>query len=395
MRIVLTGGGSGGHIFPLIAVVREIKKLFLQKKLDVNRNVFGEQKSKRQTSQEELDIRYLGPRDDFGLILLSQEGIRVKEIFAGKLRRYFDWQAVLNNIVDIFIFVPVGFIQSFFYLFFAAPDLVFSKGGYGSFPVVIAAWFLGIPVFLHESDVDPGLSNKFLAKFCKRIFTSFPKTERFPPSRMVLIGNPIRKEVLDGNPDSARDLLRLSGGRPVVFISGGSQGAQRVNDMILAILPDLIENFEILHQTGENNFTRIKAEAAITLKGGGQEYYHLFPFLREEGQKQAYAAASIIVSRAGSGMIFEIAAMGKPSILIPLPEAAQNHQVKNAYAYASSGAAVVLEQENLTPNFFLEKLKFLSSHPEEMKKMSLAALSFARPEAARKIAEYLFNFLRP
>ncbi|MDP3093224.1 MAG: UDP-N-acetylglucosamine--N-acetylmuramyl-(pentapeptide) pyrophosphoryl-undecaprenol N-acetylglucosamine transferase [bacterium] len=393
MKIVLTGGGSGGHIFPLIAVVREIKSLYLQKRLEESLNVFGEAKG-RAKYQESLEFRYLGPRDDFSLILLAQEGVRTKEIAAGKLRRYLDWQSFLDNLVDIFLRTPLGIMQSFFDLFFFAPDLIFSKGGYGSFPVVVAGWFLGIPIFLHDSDVDPGLANQLLAKFAKKILVSFPKTERFPPSKMILTGNPVRKELLYGNPLEAKEVLNIAGGKPVIIIIGGSQGAQRINDLILAILPNMLKYFEILHQIGEKNFVKTRAEAVVTVPKGREKYYHPFPFLREEDYKQALSICDLIVARAGGGTIFEIAAAGKPSILIPYPEAAQGHQLKNAYSFAAGGATVIMEEANLTPNFFLEKLKNLFSRPGELEKMAKASRNFAKPEAARDIASIIFNFLK-
>ncbi|MDP2926805.1 MAG: UDP-N-acetylglucosamine--N-acetylmuramyl-(pentapeptide) pyrophosphoryl-undecaprenol N-acetylglucosamine transferase [bacterium] len=394
MKIILTGGGTGGHVFPLIAVVREIKSLYLQKKLEESRNVFGELKDKQSFKIEGLDFYYLGPRDEFSLILLAQEGVRTKEISAGKLRRYLTGKTLLENLIDILFRVPLGIIQSFFKLFFFAPDLIFSKGGYGSFPVVLAGWLLRIPIFLHESDIDPGLSNQILSRFTKKIFVSFPKTERFPPSKIVLVGNPIRREILAGRPEEAKELFKLVGGKPVLLIMGGSQGARRINDLILAILPNLLLDFEILHQIGEKNFLKVKAEAEVTVANEIGKLYHPFAFFREEEVKQAYAVANLVIGRAGSGVIFEIAAVGKASILIPYPEAAQGHQLKNAYAFAAGGSAIVLEESNLTPNFFLDKLKYLFSRPQEMEKMSQAAAKFAKPQAALEIAQYLFNFFK-
>ncbi|MDP2930089.1 MAG: UDP-N-acetylglucosamine--N-acetylmuramyl-(pentapeptide) pyrophosphoryl-undecaprenol N-acetylglucosamine transferase [bacterium] len=393
MKIVLTGGGSGGHIFPLIAVVREIKRLFLQKKLEDSRNIFGELKPAQKRNRERLELYYLGPRDEFGLILLSQEGVKTIEIASGKIRRYLNPVSFLKNFVDILFLVPLGCLQAFFRLFFLAPDLIFSKGGYGSFPVVLAGWILRIPIFAHESDIDPGLSNKLLAKFAKKVFVSFQKTERLPLSKMLLTGNPIRTEVVGNSFNDAAEVLKLNGGKPVLLVIGGSQGAQRINDLILAILPALVQEFEILHQTGEKNFVKVKAEAEVTVRGENGKFYHPFPFFREEELKRVYDICSLIVGRAGSGIIFEIAAAGKPSILIPLPEAAQDHQLKNAYAYAQTGAAVVLEEANLSPNFFMEKVRTLFLHPSEMEKMIQAARAFSRPGAAREIAEYLFNYL--
>lgn len=368
MKILFTGGGSGGHILPIIAIAREVRRI---------------------APDKNLKLFYYGPKDEFGAILLSQEGIKVKTIFSGKIRRYFTFASFFQNLADVFLFMPIGMIQAFFSIFFLAPDLIFSKGGYGSLPTVFTGWLLQVPIFLHESDINPGLANKFLARFAAKIFVSFPKekTGYFPPKKMLSAGNPIRKEILEGSKAKAGEMFKIGYEKPVILILGGSQGAQRINDKILEALPELLSNFEIIHQSGEKNFTQINAESKAIMPQNLASFYHLFPFLEEQEIKQAYAASDFIVSRAGSGSIFEIAAAGKPSILIPLPEAAQNHQVKNAYAYAGTGAAIVLEESNFTPRFFLEKLKTLFTRPEDLEKMSKAAVAFAKPDAAKIIAE--------
>ena len=371
MRILFTGGGTAGHIFPIIAIAREIRRI----------------------SPKEIDFFYLGPKDPFGEILLSQEGIKVKTIFCGKFRRYFNLRSFFENLVDILFKIPIGIFQAFFYIFFLAPDLIFSKGGFGSIPGVIGGVLLRVPIFLHESDARPGMTNRFLARFSLEIFVSFPRTLYFPLEKMILVGNPIRREILEGKKEEAKDFFKLSSDRPVILILGGSQGAQRINDKILEILPEILKNFELIHQSGEKNFAQLKAEAEVITPVSLKKYYHLFPFLKEEELKKAYTACDLIVSRAGSGSIFEIAALGKPSILIPLPEAAQGHQLENAYKYSQNGAALVLEEENFTPHFFLEKLNYLFSHPEELEKMEKAAKEFSKPMAAKIIASYIISYL--
>lgn len=373
MKILFAGGGTGGHIFPIIAICREIRKISHGKKI----NFF-----------------YLGPRDPFGEIFLSQEDITIKTILAGKIRRYLNLKSFFQNLFDVFFKIPIGIFQSFLYVFFLAPDLIFSKGGFGSLPVVIAGWLLRTPVFLHESDSVPGIANRFLAKLSSKIFISFPKTFYFPEDKMVLVGNPIRTELLKGEKKEAKDFLKIKGDKPVILILGGSQGAQRINDKIVEILPEILKKFELIHQCGEKNFKEVKSESRIMISRELEKYYHLFPILKEHELKRAYAVSDLIVSRAGSGTIFEIAAMGKPSILIPLPEAAQNHQLENAYKFNQKrGVAMVLEEENFTPHFFLEKLKYLFSHPQELENMSQEAKKFAKPEAAKIIANYLVKYL--
>lgn len=374
MKILFAGGGSGGHVIPIIAIVREIRRIY---------------------TKGDLEFFYIGPKDDFGKVLLSQEGVKIKEILAGKIRRYKGWQTFSQNLLDVCIKIPLGILQSFFYLFFLSPDLIFSKGGFGSIPGVLAGKLLFAPVFLHESDISPGMANKFLSNFALEIFVSFPKTEYFPLKKMILVGNPIRKELLEGSKEEAKSFFKINSNKPVILILGGSQGAQIINDEILEVVSKLLENFEVIHQCGENNYTEVKAEAKVMI--GNREdlenSYHLFPFLKEPELRQAYAACDLIVSRAGSGSIFEIAATGKPSVLIPIAESAQNHQIKNAYAYQESGGCVVIEESNFTSHFFLERLKNLFSQPEALEKMTKSAKDFARPYAAKVIAHYLVEYL--
>lgn len=374
MKILFTGGGTGGHIFPIIAISREIKKIYLG---------------------EDLQLFYLGPSDEFSKILLSQEEIKVKSILAGKVRRYWSFGSIFQTFFDLAFKMPIGFLQAFFQIFFLAPDLIFSKGGYGSLPAVLAGWILQVPIFLHESDIVPGLANRFLSRFSLEIFVSFPveKTSYFPFKKMISVGNPIRKEILEGKKETAKDLFKLTGEKSLILILGGSQGAQRINDLLLLILSEFLTQFELIHQCGEKNFNQVRAEAKVVISKDLEKYYHLLPFLKEEELKQAYAGADLIVSRAGSGTIFEISACQKPSLLIPLPESAQNHQVKNAYTYAERGASLVIEEANLSPHFFLERVKYLFSRQDELKKMKKAAREFSRPRAAQIIAEYIIEYL--
>lgn len=372
IKILFTGGGTAGHIFPIIAITREIRRLGL------NAQFF-----------------YFGPKDDFSSILLSQEDIKIKTILAGKIRRYWGWQSILQNIVDVLFKMPLGFLQSFFYVFFLAPDLIFSKGGYGSVASVLSGWILQISIFLHESDVAPGLANRFLSRFSTQAFVSFPmaQTEYFSAKKMISVGNPMRREILTGSKEEAKRLFNLKGEKPIILILGGSQGAQKINDMILNILPEILANFELIHQTGEKNFKEVTEEAKVVISKELEEYYHPISFLKEIELREALKAGGLVVSRAGAGSIFEIAACQKPSILIPLSISAQNHQVKNAYAYAGNGASLVMEEANLTPHFFLEKVKYLFSHPAELTKMSTGAKSFAKPEAAQVLAQYIIDYL--
>ncbi len=369
MKVLFTGGGTAGHIFPIIAIIRQMKKNY----------PYGG-----------FDFFYIGPRDKFAKELLQKEDVTIKTIFAGKLRRYFS----LKNIIDFFK-LPIGIIQAFYHIFVISPDVIFSKGGYGSIPTAISGRILMVPIFLHESDIVPGLSNKIVGKFAMEIFISFSieETEYFPSEKKLCVGNPILDEILKGSKKEAKKEFGLRGNKPVVLIIGGSQGARKINNTILANLPRILENFEIIHQTGKNNFEQVKKEAKVILSDSLLECYHPVSFLAEQSLANAYAVANLVVSRAGAGSIFEISAVAKPSILIPLASSAQNHQVRNAYAYAKRGATLVIEEPNFKPNFILERMKYLFDRPDKMKLMSKRAEEFSRPNAARIIADYLVTYL--
>jgi len=369
MTIIFTGGVSGGHIFPIVAICRQIKK---------------------NSSVRDIKLYYIGPKERYAAGLLEKEGVKIKTVLTGKIRRYFSFR----NFLDLFK-IPIGLIQSFFWLFFLSPDIVFSKGGSGSFPVSLMAKFLGIPLFLHESDSVPGMVSKIESKWATEIFVSFLDKEAFPTEKIICLGNPVREETLKGSKERAKEMFNLRGDKPLILILGGSQGSQRINEVILEILPEMLKSFELIHQTGKNNFRSVKLESEGILSSPEiKKYYHIFPFLKENYYKNALVAADLVVSRAGSGSIFEIAAAAKPAILIPLAGAAQEHQLKNAYNFAESGGGEVIEEKNLRPHFLLEKLKHLSLRTDILESMAEGSRSFARPRAAEIIASYLIGYLK-
>jgi len=374
MRILFTGGGSGGHIFPIIAVRQAFNSL-----IELPEN------------DKEIKFYYLGP-DKFAEGNLEKEGIKTKFILSGKLRRYFSLKTPIDFLKLIF-----GTLQSFIYLFFWMPDVIFSKGGYGSFPVVFVGWLYRIPIILHESDSTPGLANLSLARFAKRIILSFPKSaEAFGKyqRKTTVIGNPVRKDLLDGNITKARKIFNIISEKPIILILGGSQGAQKLNELVINTLPRLLQIAEIIHISGETDFKELQKETA-KIQG-----YHLFAFLNSEELKHAYALASLIINRAGAGSIFEIAALGKPSILIPLPNAAADHQRKNAFDFADTnqatgeGRAIILDQENLAPNIFLEQITSLLENPQKMQQLGAKAKEFYSTDIADKIRDEILNLVK-
>ncbi|MBP6884339.1 MAG: UDP-N-acetylglucosamine--N-acetylmuramyl-(pentapeptide) pyrophosphoryl-undecaprenol N-acetylglucosamine transferase [Candidatus Pacebacteria bacterium] len=368
MRIVFTGGGSGGHFYPIIAVAESVRNIADKEKI--------------------LDTKlYYYSDSPYDKESLFETGIKYTYIPAGKLRIY---RSTLN-IIDMFKTL-VGAFQALVSLFFLYPDVVFCKGGYGSFPVVLAARILRIPVVVHESDTVPGRVNKWAGKFAKHIAVSYDETvQYFPKDKVVHTGQPIREIIKEKKPEGAFEYLKLDSTIPTILILGGSLGAEAINNIVIDSLMQLLPNYQIIHQTGINNFKDVKARAEFLTRGTSYEGRYLaFPFLNPLAMKMAAGAASLVVSRAGS-TIFEIASWGIPSIIIPITTSYDDHQRKNAYNYASHGAAEVIQEGNLSPAILLTEIKRCLSDKERNEKMRASAKSFASPDAAERIARLLVD----
>ncbi|HEY5220589.1 MAG TPA: UDP-N-acetylglucosamine--N-acetylmuramyl-(pentapeptide) pyrophosphoryl-undecaprenol N-acetylglucosamine transferase [Candidatus Paceibacterota bacterium] len=364
-RVVFTGGGSGGHIYPLIAVAEALQKRLTE-------------------LNAPAEFIYLGPKDEFSAMIVGH-GIELQPIASGKLRRYMSAQ----NFLDAPKFV-IGFFQALWKLYFIMPDVVFSKGGTGALPVVVAAWFYRIPVALHDSDAQPGLTNVTSGRFATRVFLSFERAAAFFKSNKVMItGSPLRTELLGPcqTKEQAKEALGFDKSQPLTVIIGGSQGAQRVNEFVLAYLSQFIEVTSVMHQTGSANFEDIKklAAAAITEIPINTRYIPL-PYF--EDMKTALIAADLVVARSGSS-VCEFASFGLPAILIPLADSANDHQRVDAYEFAKNGAAVVIEEANLVPGIFFAQLKNILTDNDLRTKMSAASSAFFIPGAAERISEEL------
>ncbi len=368
MKILLTGGGTGGHVYPIFAVAHQLQKLA---------QIEGIVK---------LDLLYFSDRL-FDPDRLKQMGIRYRWIPAGKVRRYFS----LLNITDFFK-TAFGMVLALWGVFIEVPDVVFAKGGYASFPVLLAARLLRIPVVLHESDTVPGWVNRWAGAFARRIAIAFAEAAAFfPNERTALVGNPIRQEVLGGSVAEA-EVIFGSGTMPVVLVLGGSQGSERINEAVLTVLSELVKSVRVIHQCGDRNEDGVRKESATILeKSEYRANYHVFGTLDDGQMRSAGRIATLVVSRAGAGAIFEIAAWGKPAILIPLSESAQDHQRKNAYAYARTGAALVMEESNMTPSVFSAEIRAIATDTERQEKMKKAAALFARPDAANLLAREIMT----
>lgn len=369
MRVVFLGGGTGGHFFPLIAVAEALRTIAEEEKI--------------------LNITIVLMGDEpFDAELIRSEGLLFEHVPAGKWRRYFS----LLNISDMVKTIH-GILRACWKFTRRPPDIIFSKGGYDSFPVLVAARLYRIPVIVHESDSVPGKVNLWASRFAARVAFSFPESAQyFSPDTTALTGHPIRRAVLGGSADEAMDFFNLEKNIPVILILGGSQGAQRINETILSALPELVEQVQIIHSAGETQGDTIAAEAALMLEQSPYAHrYHVMPFFSATQLRDAAFVADLIISRAGAGSIFEIAAWQVPAILIPLPHAAQNHQRENAYTYARTGAAEVLEETNLTPHLLTAQILRLLKDENRKEIMKRAAIAFSRIDAAEKIAREIIR----
>jgi len=372
MKIVLTGGGTGGHFYPLVAIAEELNNIIDEEKFINTRIIY--------MSDDPYDQR-----------LLDEEEIRFKKIVSGKIRRYFS----LLNITD-FLKIIFGILKALWIIYTDFPDIVFGKGGYASFPVLFAARFFRIPVIIHESDVVPGRVNKWASKFAKRIAVSFPESVDYFPEKtrkkIAVVGNPIRKNLIHLPKEGFSEFLEIDKSLPVVFILGGSQGSQKINDIIVDMASDIVGKYQIIHQCGKNNFKEVDGRLKVALEGSSfKKRYRVFGFLNESAMKMAAAASSLIISRSGSSAIFEIAAWGKPSILIPLTGSAQDHQRENAYAFARTGASEVIEEKNLSPHILLSEIDRILSQKDKIEDVKNKANQFYKPDAGRKIAREIIN----
>lgn len=369
MRILLAGGGTGGHIMPLAAVARRIKE-----------NI-GE--------SEELEFLFIGPKGKLEKELFKKENIPVKQITVGKLRRY----PSSKNFVDIFFKIPFGIVQALGLVFWYMPDIVFSKGGFASFPTVLACFLCWIPIIIHESDAVPGLANKICGKMARIVAVSFPETKEYFPKKSIITGNPVRKFLFEGNKTEGVKIFNLIEARPTILVLGGSQGAEKINNVLVQALPELLERYQIIHQCGEANFEKIKRATDDILKPPLSEFYHLKRFLTDE-LKHAFAAADLVVSRAGAGTISEIMALKKPSILIPLRGAAADHQTKNASILAHFGAARMLSEENLAPHLFVSEIDYLMRDPSVLEDMAARAGKLSIKDATERLAHLTVDLAR-
>ena len=363
MRIGLIGGGSGGHFYPLMAVAEELR-----------------------AADPTLQLYYFGP-DPYNRQQLDSHQITFVFCPAGKLRRYFS----IQNFFDIFR-AFIGIFVAVWKLYIIYPDVIFSKGSFTAVPILLAARFLRIPVVIHESDSKPGRATTLAKKFARYIAISYDDAAQyFPADKTALVGIPLRKELTIINPDPFAT-LGIPSDRPFIYVTGGSGGAERINNLILQTLPELLTQYRVFHQAGDAAVEELKLEARNLLANNplAQNYY-LVGSVPAATVATLLDAATLVITRAGSTTLFEIAEHGKPAIVIPIPEDISHDQRSNAYAYARPGAAIVIEEKNLTPHLLISQIHTIINDPSTYQAMSAAAKNQAFPDAARKVADILLS----
>ena len=326
-KIVLTGGGTAGHVTPNIALIPKLK-------------------------EEGYDIEYIGSYDGIEKKLIADTGLKYHGISSGKLRRYFD----LKNFTDPFKVIK-GFFEALSILKKVKPDVVFSKGGFVTVPVVLAAKLRKIPTIIHESDITPGLANKICIPCAKKVCANFPETLSYlPKEKAVLTGSPIRKELFSGNKIAGLDFCGFSSNKPVIMVIGGSLGSVVLNENIRGILPELLKDFQVVHLCGKDKLDK----SLETLNG-----YIQFEYVKKE-LSDIMACSSLVISRAGANAICELLALKKPNILIPLSAASsRGDQILNANSFKKQGFSSVILEEDLSKELLLNTIKEVYDNREK------------------------------
>jgi UDP-N-acetylglucosamine--N-acetylmuramyl-(pentapeptide) pyrophosphoryl-undecaprenol N-acetylglucosamine transferase len=363
--IAIAGGGTGGHTSPGLAVAAALRA-------------------------RGLPCVWIGSRAGLEARRAPEAGITYHAIRTGKLRRALAWQ----NVPDVFVNAPAGVLQAWRLLRRLQPRVVFATGGFVALPVALGAALARVPVVVHEQTAVPGLANRVAARVARRVAVTFADSARFfGATPTVVTGNPLRPELRNGRRAAAFEQLGFDPTLPLVYVTGGAQGSHAINRAIGEVLPDLLAHTQVLHQCGDNRTTgdrawlQVRREAlAPTLA----RRYALRPWVGDE-LADIYAAAALVVSRAGAGTVNECCQLGVPALYIPLPGAAGDEQTANARLVGRAGGCAILPQRGMTPALLLERVQQLLAEPTRLKEMGERARALAVPDAADRIAALLLE----
>lgn len=380
MRIVLTGGGTGGHVLPFESIIESLRATHVKEKTSLPGFL----------DPETLELFFLGVSNAEIDKLFSRYSVTVTHIPSGKIRRYISGLTIL----DIAFKLPLGICIALWRMWKIMPDVVVSKGGYGSIPSVLAAVVYRIPILLHESDVVPGSANKILMKFASAIAIGFSVSQQYLQQytpKLFVTGTPVRLALPHSNKQSAKAVFGFPQTRIMLLVMGGSQGAKQINEALLAILPSIVSKMSILHITGSTQYDAVaKVASEILASSPNKANYKSVPYLGDT-MASALVAADVVVARAGASSLAEIARLRVPSLLIPLADSANDHQRKNSLAFEAAGAALVLDPTNVSPHLLEQGItRLVSDTPlRESLANNLAVLDF--PNAASDIAKLTFQ----
>ncbi len=374
-KIVITGGGTGGHVSPAVAIIARLRE-------------------RSATEGWTLELLYVGSVTGVERRTVTGMGVPYVAIQTGKLRRYLSPQTP----VDLLGRLPAGFFQAMSALRRFKPDVIFSTGGYVCVPTVIAGRILGIPSLTHEQTALVGLANRIAGRFASKVAISFPASAAyFPPGKTILTGNPVRPTIYEGDAARGAALFGFDPDVPTLYITGGAQGSHAINMAVLEALPRLLDCCQVVHQCGEGpdgsgDDLRALQQAHEELSSQQKGRYHVQAFVGDE-IGDVYALASLVVGRSGAGTVNELASLGKPSVLVPLPGSAGGEQEANARALEKEGGATVLLQTNLTPDNLIATVCSLITDPARLKEMGEDAKKVARPGAADAIVDELLRLV--
>lgn len=366
VKVIISGGGTGGHIYPGVAIAKKLKE-----------------------RHSDCEILFIGSENGLEKKLVPKEGFKIDFITVEGLNKKLSLRTPVS-----FLKVFKGYFQASSIIKNFKPDIVVGTGGYVCGPVVLAASLKGIPTVIHEQNAYPGLTNKILSHIVSKIAITYKESEKyFPKNKVVFTGNPIRSQILNTDKVKCKRIWNFDINKPLILVVGGSRGAKNINNAVCDIIPYLVkENIQLLFITGENQYDEVTKRLNYNKKDSKFKGIVIEPYIYN--MQDALGACDIIVSRAGATILSEITALGIPAILIPSPYVANNHQEYNAISLEQNGAAVVIKESQLKSDIFKEQVISLVNNKDMLSKMSLNSSKLAVIDASEKICKIIEGLIK-
>jgi UDP-N-acetylglucosamine--N-acetylmuramyl-(pentapeptide) pyrophosphoryl-undecaprenol N-acetylglucosamine transferase len=375
VRLMVTGGGTGGHVYPALTTVRELRCVAASQAQPVG-----------------LDVVWVGTAHGLEARIAAEEGLRFRALVTGKVRRTRSLRSIVLNLADL-AKVPLGLAQAVRFVLAENPDTVFAVGGHVSVPIAVAAWLTRHRLVMHEQTLDLGLANKLVARLADVVALSHGSSlDSLPPRlrrRAVVTGNPIRPSLLTGSRAAALERYGLRD-EPLVYVTGGSQGAKQINDLLVAILPELLKQAQVVHQCGRANGDAMR-RVAVSLPDALRERYVLLDYVDDTGMADLLAAADVVVSRSGAGTLAELSATGRVTVLVPLVPTGGDEQRRNAQRVVQAGAGRMLSGQDASPDMLRDTLGEILGDPVLRAEMARRSRALGQPEAAASVADLLLR----